>query len=100
MLDIGWDYITDLYKAGGSPILSYELDIDDGSGFVEVVGYTSTYTLNSVQITSAVVSGLTYQVKYRAMNIYGWGDFSSIGFVTAASVPGVPGTPTTSLTAD
>ena len=81
-LEVRWPFITDLYKAGGSSITSYELMIDDGSGFREVVGFTAPntpYTLNQVLISSSVQSGLSYQVKYRAQNIYGWGDYSPIG---------------------
>lgn len=52
-LEVQWEFITDLYLAGGSPILSYSLYIDDGNGgdFYEVDGDTkSVYTLNSIVI--------------------------------------------------
>ena len=36
-LEVTWDYLTGL-STGGSTILSYELQLNTGSGFVEVVG--------------------------------------------------------------
>ena len=38
--------MTDLTRAGGAAVTSYELQIDDGDGgaFSEVVGFTSPYT--------------------------------------------------------
>lgn len=42
-----------------------------------------------------MTSGRTYNIKYRAENIFGWGTFSPIGTITASTLPGVPGTPTT-----
>ncbi len=52
-LEVQWEFITDLYLAGGAPILSYSLYIDDGNSgdFYEVDGDTkSLYTLNSIII--------------------------------------------------
>lgn len=52
-LEVKWKFVTDLYLAGGSPIISYSLYIDDGNGgdFYEVDGDTkSDYTLNSIII--------------------------------------------------
>lgn len=54
--------------------------MDDGLGgsFVEVVGFTDPYSLNSFLITANIVSGRNYAFKYRAFNVHGWSDFSSI----------------------
>ena len=65
--------------------------MDDGLGgsFVEVVGFTTPYTLNSRLITSNIGSGRSYRFHYRAKNIHGWGPYSPIAFILAATVPSV-----------
>jgi hypothetical protein len=66
--------------------------MDDGQGgnFVEKVGYTTPYTLNSILITSNIASGRTYKFKYRAQNIHGWGEFSDEAEILAATIPSAP----------
>ena len=56
--------------------------MDDGNGgaYSEVMGDTlGAYTLNSIVISTSIVSGLTYNVKYKVSNIYGFSSFSPIG---------------------
>lgn len=40
-----------------------------------------------------VTSGATYRFRYRATNFNGWGPFSDIAYILAASVPGIPAAP-------
>ena len=63
--------------------------MDDGLGgeFNEVVGQTTLYTLNSLLITSNIGSGRNYRFKYRAKNIHGWGGYSPVSYILAATVP-------------
>lgn len=77
---------------GGSPIISYELQMDDGLGgqFNEVVGFTTPYTLNSRIITSNIDSGRQYRFRYRAQNIHGFGDFSPETTILSATIPDEP----------
>jgi len=98
---VEWAFLTGS-DTGGSAITSYELQMDDGAGgaFVEVVGFSSPYTLNSHLITAGIVSGNTYRVQYRAKNIHGWGPFSSETSILAATTPSAPGTPTTTIEYD
>jgi hypothetical protein len=98
VLDVHWAFLAGAGEDGGSSILSYGLDIDDGAGgaFSPAVGSaptTAPYTLNSKQITTAIVSGRTYRLRYRAYNAHGWGSYSPIGSITAASLPGAPPEP-------
>ena len=77
--------------------------MDDGLGgsFNEVVGFKELYTLNSLMITSNIGSGRTYRFQYRAKNIHGWGDFSPISYILAATVPSAPvGEPETQVLTD
>lgn len=52
---------------GGSPIVSYELQIDDGlSGeFVSVQGFTTNSLLKTATITSGINKGRDYRLRYR-----------------------------------
>ncbi len=61
-IDVMWDFLVSYEQTGGTSITSYELQMDDGLGgsFVEVVGYTNPYSLNSFLITANVVSGRNY----------------------------------------
>ena len=88
-----WEFVTDLLKAGSAPITSYSLYIDDGNGgdFVEVDGDAKgPYTLNSIIIQSGIASGLTYRLKYKVKNIYGFSKFSPIATITAMTIPAAP----------
>jgi hypothetical protein len=83
---------------GGSDILSYGLEVDDGAGgsFNVIVGANPTsdpYNLNSKIVTTAIISGATYQARYRAYNVHGWGDYSPIGSISAATVPAATAEP-------
>jgi hypothetical protein len=94
-LDVHWAFLTDARADGGSAILNYGLEVDDGAGgaFYAVVGgspATAPYTLNSVLYTTAVRSGATYRLRYRAYNVHGWGPYSPTGSVLAATVPDAP----------
>lgn len=91
-LDVEWGFLTTGAENGGSSIVSYSLEVDDGAGgsFIEIIGgspLSAPYTLNSKIVTTAVASGATYQVRYRAYNVHGWGDYSPTGSITAATVP-------------
>jgi hypothetical protein len=100
-LDVNWEFLTTYEQTGGTDIISYELDMDDGLGgsFVEVIGYTTPFALNSFLITFDIVSGRNYALKYRAQNVHGWSpDFSPITYILAATVPAIPvGEPQTSI---
>lgn len=76
--------------------------MDDGAGgaFTSVIGYSTPYTLNSYTITSGIVSGATYRVMYRAANAIGFGAFSGYSMILASTIPGAPGQPTSSISAD
>ena len=81
---------------GGSPILSYSLEIDDGKGgsFSKVVGFNSNSLLTAYTITSGIESGRTYRLIYRVKNAVGWGEYSPETFILAADVPVAPPSPT------
>ena len=75
---------------GGSPILQYELQYDDGARGT----YKSIFTLNPIAIIAdGISSGLEYRLRYRAMNFNGWGEMSAIAYIIAAGLPQKPSAP-------
>ena len=80
---------------GNCPILSYSLEIDDGLGgnYTKLIGYTSNSLITSYTISSGIIKGREYKLRYRVKNNAGWSDYSSIGFVLAANVPSIPPKP-------
>ena len=88
--------ITSPPDNGGSPILSYALEIDNGKGgtFKKVVGFASNSLLTAYTITSNIQKGLEYRLRYRVKNAIGWSDYSDSSFILAANVPDAPPKPT------
>jgi hypothetical protein len=84
-------------KNGGSPLLSYELQMDDGIGgnFTSMIGYETdsletTFTVKSEQIQS----GSIFRFRYRTRNTNGWSLFSPISHIKAATIAVRPPAPT------
>ena len=80
---------------GGSAIISYELQMDDGlSGeFSSIVGYSVNSLLTAYTVTSGIVKGREYRFRYRVRNSIGWSDFSDESAILAATIPSPPGVP-------
>jgi hypothetical protein len=92
-IEVDWTALTST-TTGNSPILSYNLYWDNGSG-------TTNLQLIDLLQTSYVVSGLeggaTYMFKVRAKNIYGYGPFSSVASIIPSDIPGQMVAPTIAL---
>ena len=73
----------------GSPIVSYNIEIDDGFGgsFTELQGNTLNSLAMTAQKKTGVVSGQLYRLRYRALNEIGFGPFSDIAYILTATVP-------------
>mmetsp|Transcript_29133 Transcript_29133/g.28186 ORF Transcript_29133/g.28186 Transcript_29133/m.28186 type:complete len:201 (+) Transcript_29133:1094-1696(+) len=73
----------------GSPITSYDIQIDDGMGgaFVELQGLTIPSLLLTATKSSGVTKAFLYRVKYRAKNDIGYGEYSDVTYILAASIP-------------
>ena len=87
--------ITAPASDGGSPIRSYDIQMDDGRGgnFFSLVGETSDYLRLWYTVTSNITKGTLYRFRYRARNDIGWGPYSNYGFILAATVPSPPPAP-------
>lgn len=86
---------------GGSDILSYEIQMDDGQGgdFYSLAGgetagdsLATTYTIGQ-----DIQDGGLYRFRYRARNVNGWSSFSAIAYIRAATVPTRPSSPSLDL---
>jgi hypothetical protein len=77
---------------GGSPILSYSLEWDQGGGGLSFVALTGSDSdgLTVEQTITGLSAGASYQFRYRVRNTYGWGDYSDILTAVAASPPDTP----------
>jgi hypothetical protein len=71
---------------GGLPVLSYSLEIDDGVGgdFYALTGSTVASLATSHLLSTGISQGLTYRLRYRAHNDYGWSEYSSIATILVA----------------
>jgi len=52
--------------------------------FYEVIGNPTYFTGLNFTISSTyfgITAGMSYTLRYRAMNIYGWSDFSDVTIV-------------------
>lgn len=93
-IKVQFDALTTTVENGGSEVLGYDLVRDDGENgdFESLVSNKESYL--GLQFTDYLVTpGKHYRYKYRAMNVNGWGDFSDIGYLYAASVPDTPAAP-------
>jgi hypothetical protein len=83
--------LTDL-ETGYSEVLSYSLEIDDGTGgdFTPVVGVLTNYLRTEFTITSGIEQGTLYRLRVRARNAIGWGPYSQIAYIRAANKPAQP----------
>jgi hypothetical protein len=80
-------HFQQVVQNGGSNISAYSIEMDAGLGFVEVAN-----TLVSPVIVSNtnVKSGAFLRFRYRALNVYGWSDYSDVSIIVAATVPQPP----------
>ena len=80
---------------GGSTILSYSIEMDNGKGgsFVSLAGETTNILSTSYTIAYRIRSGVMYRFRYRAKNIAGWSGYSPITYIKAAARPARPPVP-------
>jgi hypothetical protein len=52
-----------------------------------LAGYSAIYNNNVYSISARIQVGKSYQVRIAAKNYWGWGKFSEVLTITAASFP-------------
>lgn len=70
-------------------ILSYSVELNDGTGFVAYVGDLAD-SLSLAPIATSLTSGVMYNVRYRARNVHGWSDYSPYEMIVANTIPSKP----------
>lgn len=89
--------IGEVTATNGAAIESYEISIDKNDGNSYVVAQESMALTATI---SGLTKGETYKVRYRAANAKGYGDYSAVTYMLAATTPTAPSAPTfTSSTA-
>jgi hypothetical protein len=80
---------------GGSPILSYSIEVDDGQGgsLVPLYGNGTDSMSTSYIVSVPDMSGRVFRSRYRVRNAVGWSQYSPMGYTRAASVPSAPPAP-------
>jgi len=80
-------------------ITSYELQWDAGNSasttWYELQGSSGSLSTATSYSTNSVTSGASYRVRVRALNKYGWGEFSDETTIIAAQAPNAPTTVST-----
>ena len=87
---------NEITTTGGSPITSYELQMNDGKGgaFYTVHGGDDSPTLSlGVTVRNNIITGTAYEFRYRARNIVGWTAWSPTSSLSASTVPTAPSRP-------
>jgi hypothetical protein len=88
-IEVKWSLVTDEYESGGTPILSYRLDWDNGTNLMiwtTLIGYESAYD-GVAWIQGGCVPGKTYHFRLSVQNAQGWSAYSPVTAVLAANVP-------------
>ena len=88
--------VSTVSATGGSPLLSYSIEINDGSGFVSIGGDPVYQLSQDLLTTTPLTSGVTYNFRYRVANIFGWSGYSPEVLIIANTVPTQPLSVTTS----
>ena len=82
---------------GYHEIISYSLEMDDGAGgdFVVLTGTDAdpVYLKLTYTVYTNITEGVDYRFRYRGKNLVGWGAYSPISYIRAATVPTKPVAP-------
>jgi len=66
--------MSNFVETGGSPIVSYSLEWDNGSNGASwvVLNGVSSNNILLRYLMSDLTAGMTYKFRYRVRNIFGW----------------------------
>lgn len=89
-MKFSWAELTTEEETGGTEIISYNVQWDSGSNgqqWSNLVGVTSNFIGYDYKATTEVQAGVTYQLRVRARNFWGWSEFSDLLSIKASTVP-------------
>lgn len=85
---VTWDFIEVDALTGASPIVSYSLEWDQGSGnWQPLIGVASDSLALTGTVQGGITPGLPYNFRVRAKNIHGWGPYGGTLKVIPSNVP-------------
>jgi len=86
---------ADPAQTGGSQILSYSLEADDGAGgsFRQLYGLGSDSLSTQYLLREPSMRGKVFRARYRVRNAVGWSDYSPVTSTRAAQRPEAPPLP-------
>ena len=75
---------------GNAPVLSYNLvwDANTGDCTKDLIGLEIPYLSLSYIVTQGLEFDRTYCFKVRALNTYGWGEWSIVSYISTSDNPG------------
>jgi len=94
-----WAELTTVSDTGGTPITSYSLEWDQGSGNWAALKGDPTPDTAASYVLPGVTAGAPYDFRLRAANAIGWGAYGPTVTVVPSSVPVQMATVTTAHTA-
>lgn len=86
-------FINTNADTGGTEILLYELQMDDGASG-EFSTIFSSSQLTEFTVTVGISRGKYYRFRYRARNIIGYSPYSDVSYLEAVDQPARPSPPT------
>lgn len=97
-IEVNWNALTG-DNTGGVAILSYNLQWDNAGVWADLQGDISSLStaLTYLKDSTGLTAGNSYSFRVRAYNVHGWGPFSSVATIKAASFPSQPSPPTVTL---
>jgi titin len=89
------EILSDTQNYNGGTLKRVNVQMDNGGDgeYFDIIGPDETCVDTIFTISDNIVSGRTYQFRYRIMNENGWSDFCPVTTVTAASTPSSPPKP-------
>lgn len=87
-IQVDWTPLTSAADTGGSSIVSYRLQWDQGTAtWTDLAGFTSDYTSTTFTLTSGLASSTDYNFKVSAKNAHGWGAESAAKTIRTSAEP-------------
>lgn len=89
-IQVLWDALTTYTETRGSPIISYHLQYDaetNGAFWIDIIGNNAFYSSTTFTLTYGLSAGRVYNFRVRALNLWGWGEFSEFAWIKSSTAP-------------
>jgi len=97
-LDLSWPPLSTHKETGGSPILSYNLQMLENGSWINVRGEDGDEVTSTQEVVYGLTENTEYTFRVRAKNVQGWSlNWSDEFTFITASIPEQPATISTSL---